>query len=473
MAVDIQEVIIQWPQDKVEIGQLVHRVGLPHLKSFLLQAYRSVGMEMSDLPDDLYAIEKRKFDAITIGRFDKAYFDEQKVIARNISAQVNFAAYLMGYGTYAGEAVQAIVTHAPKSLVNDRAKVAKLACSWVHSTFQDAAVAMNEFFVRAAEEDELAQNELSTALRALATKDLRHQIGINVPEKIKSARDDYNTAVNILSETVSDIDATVQDISVKIDSLATGAVQLATRSQEQTSALNTVDSIVASFAQVLLETNTGAKAVTKQASAASERIRTSQSSMAETETFMTDIAEAFKDINAALDKINDISSQTSLLSLNASIEAARAGEAGRGFAVVAGEVRSLAQSTTSLAETIRQILESAKNFTQNGVKTVMQSSQALAESVSLVTDVESQISEIAKKIEKQSTSVVTVQEAIADLTVATRSNADLSSESLTASSALRQRVHELRGNMSSFKIPQKQAQLGHIQTNETKRAVAS
>lgn len=64
-------------------------------------------------------------------------------------------------------------------------------------------------------------------------------------------------------------------------------------------------------------------------------------------------------INEMATQILDITSQTNLLSLNASIEAARAGDAGRGFAVVAGEIGSLADSSSKTVNEIQTICEEA------------------------------------------------------------------------------------------------------------------
>lgn len=78
---------------------------------------------------------------------------------------------------------------------------------------------------------------------------------------------------------------------------------------------------------------------------------------------MKEAAKAIETLQNLLDAISGmtksitgISSQTNLLALNASIESARAGEAGRGFSVVAGEIKKLAEESSTTAEEIAQLV---------------------------------------------------------------------------------------------------------------------
>lgn len=88
-------------------------------------------------------------------------------------------------------------------------------------------------------------------------------------------------------------------------------------------------------------------------------------SMKATTQITQKLSEAVHEIDATLNLINDISSSTNLLALNASIEAARAGEAGKGFAVVATEVGKLAQDTRESLTGVQAVIERVQQNVQD------------------------------------------------------------------------------------------------------------
>ncbi|MCM1107373.1 MAG: methyl-accepting chemotaxis protein [Blautia sp.] len=89
------------------------------------------------------------------------------------------------------------------------------------------------------------------------------------------------------------------------------------------------------------------------------------------------LADKLSAITDFVNDIQNIASQTNLLSLNASIEAARAGEQGRGFAVVAEEIRTLADNSANTAVEIKKIIEEISEYSQSAIQKV-QEAQAIS-----------------------------------------------------------------------------------------------
>lgn len=89
------------------------------------------------------------------------------------------------------------------------------------------------------------------------------------------------------------------------------------------------------------------------------------------------LSDAVQQIGVTLNLINEISTSTNLLALNASIEAARAGEAGRGFAVVASEVGTLANSTRASLQEVETVIERVMNNMSEITYHVEENSQKL------------------------------------------------------------------------------------------------
>lgn len=113
-----------------------------------------------------------------------------------------------------------------------------------------------------------------------------------------------------------------------------------------------------------------------------------------------ELEEKSNKIKGIVDTIKGIAKTTHLLSLNANIEAARAGEAGRGFSVVAGEVKKLAENSSSSADEIDYIISEITKVTDDTLNIIMQGIEKVNESSAVAESAVTVIDEMMSSVEK-------------------------------------------------------------------------
>lgn len=148
------------------------------------------------------------------------------------------------------------------------------------------------------------------------------------------------------------------------------------------------------------------------------------------------LTERVEGVQEFIGSILDISSQTNLLSLNASIEAARAGESGKGFAVVADEIRQLSDQTKEASNRITNIIEELNEDTKLANKSIQQSVQSVMKQNEMIDITAQKFGLIDEKTSELSCSIVDTEKVIAEILTA----ATTISESLTHLSATSEEV---------------------------------
>lgn len=219
------------------------------------------------------------------------------------------------------------------------------------------------------------------------------------------ATDSISTAVSEASDILSVTSTNIGDIfSTQSDAVATlseSFISLQTLLGQQESSINNLlkddDNSECAYADKMRSFASETDATLTQFITSTTQMTDSTRAL---ETQVQTIQQAMPTVIEALSGIDDISSQTNLLALNAAIEAARAGEAGRGFAVVADEVRALSTRSTQFSDVIKTQIENIKSLIDKLTQTAeVVASQDISHVVNAKDAISAQLKGIIKKAE--------------------------------------------------------------------------
>ncbi len=188
---------------------------------------------------------------------------------------------------------------------------------------------------------------------------------------IKGSTNDLGSQVAATNKTLAELNDRISDTSAATEELSASMEETGASSEEMNATAVEIEHAVETVAEKAEDGAAKSGEIHNRASelgkSIKESIKKSNEIFSEIKVTLEQALEdskAVDEINALADAILGITSQTTLLALNASIEAARAGEAGRGFAVVANEISALAdnsKNTVTQIQAVTKVVMSAVN----------------------------------------------------------------------------------------------------------------
>ena len=268
---------------------------------------------------------------------------------------------------------------------------------------------------------------------------------------------DFVALKNAIVHITTTLSNTMRQINDGAEMVAMGAEQLAQNAQTlaegATSQAGAVQELTATIENVANSASANAETANeafRHAATFTEVARKGSEEMELLTQAMERITETSKEIESIIADIEDIASQTNLLSLNASIEAARAGEAGRGFAVVADQIGKLAADSAKSAVNTRELIAKSLEEIVYGNEITQKTAEVLnqvVDGIQMLAEGSKQSSELSTE---QAETTFQVQQGIEQIAEVVQNNSASAEETSATSEELSAQSQNLKSLVDQF-----------------------